>query len=123
MWENATGIKESRPFTRGTSQSRKSHWSQRPESATCIGKRSRSDGAGEVLGAVLTILGAGMRISRVVIRNFRSFALLDVPINGNTTCVIGENNTGKSNFTPYGYVSMRVFPRHIAHSQKTTFIR
>jgi putative ATP-dependent endonuclease of OLD family len=39
-----------------------------------------------------------MRISRIVVRNFRSFALLDVPINGNTTCVIGENNTGKSNF-------------------------
>lgn len=39
-----------------------------------------------------------MRISRVVIRNFRSFASLDVPILENTTCVIGENNTGKSNF-------------------------
>ena len=39
-----------------------------------------------------------MRISRVVIRNFRSFALLDVPLLANTTCVIGENNTGKSNF-------------------------
>src|SRR5258708_11497253 len=39
-----------------------------------------------------------MRISRVVIRNFRSFALLDVPLLENTTCVIGENNTGKSNF-------------------------
>jgi putative ATP-dependent endonuclease of the OLD family len=39
-----------------------------------------------------------MRISRVVIRNFRSFSLLDVPLLENTTCVIGENNTGKSNF-------------------------
>ena len=39
-----------------------------------------------------------MRVSRVVIRNFRSFTLLDVPILQNTTCVIGENNTGKSNF-------------------------
>jgi putative ATP-dependent endonuclease of OLD family len=39
-----------------------------------------------------------MRISRVVIRNFRSFEALDVAISGNTTCVIGENNTGKSNF-------------------------
>lgn len=39
-----------------------------------------------------------MRISRVVIKNFRSFALLDVPLLANTTCVIGENNTGKSNF-------------------------
>ncbi len=39
-----------------------------------------------------------MRISRVVIRNFRSFAHLDVPILKSTACVIGENNTGKSNF-------------------------
>lgn len=38
-----------------------------------------------------------MRVSRVVIRNFRSFENLDVAITGNTTCVIGENNTGKSN--------------------------
>lgn len=39
-----------------------------------------------------------MRISRVVIRNFRSFEHLDVDILAGTTCVIGENNTGKSNF-------------------------
>lgn len=39
-----------------------------------------------------------MRISRVVIKNFRSFKLLDVTLSGATTCVIGENNTGKSNF-------------------------
>ena len=39
-----------------------------------------------------------MKISRVVIRNFRSFAHLDVPITDGTTCVIGENNTGKTNF-------------------------
>ena len=39
-----------------------------------------------------------MKISRVVIRNFRSFAHLDVNIAPGTTCVIGENNTGKSNF-------------------------
>ncbi len=39
-----------------------------------------------------------MRISRVVIRNFRSFEHLDVPIMAGTTCVIGENNTGKTNF-------------------------
>jgi len=39
-----------------------------------------------------------MRISRVVIRNFRSFELLDVPLSAGTTCLIGENNTGKSNF-------------------------
>jgi putative ATP-dependent endonuclease of OLD family len=39
-----------------------------------------------------------MRISRVVIKNFRSFERLDVALNEATTCVIGENNTGKSNF-------------------------
>ena len=39
-----------------------------------------------------------MRISRVVIRNFRSFEYLDVPLSASTTCLIGENNTGKSNF-------------------------
>lgn len=39
-----------------------------------------------------------MKISRIVIRNFRSFEHLDVLISEGTTCVIGENNTGKSNF-------------------------
>lgn len=39
-----------------------------------------------------------MWISRVVIRNFRSFEFLDVALAERTTCVIGENNTGKSNF-------------------------
>ena len=39
-----------------------------------------------------------MKISRIVIKNFRSFEFLDVPIFSGTTCVIGENNTGKTNF-------------------------
>jgi putative ATP-dependent endonuclease of OLD family len=39
-----------------------------------------------------------MRINRVVIKNFRSFERLDVALNEATTCIIGENNTGKSNF-------------------------
>jgi putative ATP-dependent endonuclease of OLD family len=39
-----------------------------------------------------------MHISRVVIRNFRSFEHPDVPVAPGTTCVIGENNTGKTNF-------------------------
>lgn len=39
-----------------------------------------------------------MYIRRIVIRNFRSFEHLDVSIGPGTTCVIGENNTGKSNF-------------------------
>jgi putative ATP-dependent endonuclease of OLD family len=38
-----------------------------------------------------------VRISRIVIKNFRSFELLDVLIASGTTCLIGENNTGKSN--------------------------
>lgn len=39
-----------------------------------------------------------MYISRVVIRNYRSFEHLDIRIGSGTTCVIGENNTGKTNF-------------------------
>lgn len=39
-----------------------------------------------------------MRICRIVIRNFRSFEHLDLPISGGISCVIGENNTGKTNF-------------------------
>lgn len=39
-----------------------------------------------------------MQINRVVIRNFRSFAHLDIDIAPGSTCVIGENNSGKTNF-------------------------
>lgn len=39
-----------------------------------------------------------MYISRIVIRNYRSFSHLDLEIGPGTTCVIGENNTGKTNF-------------------------
>ena len=38
-----------------------------------------------------------MYISRLVIRNFRNFELLDVRLNDNVTCIIGDNNTGKTN--------------------------
>jgi putative ATP-dependent endonuclease of OLD family len=38
-----------------------------------------------------------MRISRIIVRNFRSFEQLDVSLSSNTMCVIGENNTGKTN--------------------------
>src|SRR5580698_5875818 len=38
-----------------------------------------------------------VRLSRVVIKNFRSFEELDVAISAGTTSIIGENNTGKSN--------------------------
>ncbi|WP_186100761.1 ATP-dependent nuclease [Burkholderia gladioli] len=39
-----------------------------------------------------------MRISRVVIQNFRAFQHLDISLDNNISCVIGENNTGKSAF-------------------------
>lgn len=38
-----------------------------------------------------------MYISRLVIRNFRNFAHLDVSLKPGVTCIVGENNTGKSN--------------------------
>lgn len=38
-----------------------------------------------------------MHISRLVIRNFRNFRHLDLPVNAGLTCIIGENNTGKTN--------------------------
>lgn len=38
-----------------------------------------------------------MYISRIVIRNFRNFRILDVPVYDGVTCIIGENNTGKTN--------------------------
>ncbi len=38
-----------------------------------------------------------MYISRIVIRNFRNFDHLDVSVQPGVTCVVGENNTGKSN--------------------------
>ena len=38
-----------------------------------------------------------MYISRIVIRNFRNFNHLDVRVNPGVTCLVGENNTGKSN--------------------------
>jgi putative ATP-dependent endonuclease of OLD family len=39
-----------------------------------------------------------MFISRVVIRNFRNFQQLDVTLGDGVTSVVGEDNTGKSNF-------------------------
>ncbi|MBU0656215.1 MAG: AAA family ATPase [Gammaproteobacteria bacterium] len=38
-----------------------------------------------------------MHLSRIVIRNFRNFRMLDVVIREGVTCVIGENNAGKTN--------------------------
>lgn len=38
-----------------------------------------------------------MFISRLLIRNFRNFALLDVPLHSGANCIVGENNTGKTN--------------------------
>ena len=39
-----------------------------------------------------------MHISRVVIRNYRNFFHLDVRLQNGVTCIVGENNSGKSNF-------------------------
>ena len=38
-----------------------------------------------------------MYISRIVIRNYRNFELLDVVLRSGVTCIVGENNTGKTN--------------------------
>jgi len=38
-----------------------------------------------------------MHISRLVVRNFRNLTAIDVPLRPGVTCVIGENNTGKTN--------------------------
>lgn len=37
-----------------------------------------------------------MQISRIVIRNFRLFRELDIKVNDDLCCIIGENNTGKT---------------------------
>lgn len=38
-----------------------------------------------------------MYISRIVVRNFRNFRFLDATLEPGATCIIGENNTGKTN--------------------------
>jgi putative ATP-dependent endonuclease of the OLD family len=38
-----------------------------------------------------------MQLSRIVIKNYRSLKFIDVQVAERTTCIIGENNTGKSN--------------------------
>jgi putative ATP-dependent endonuclease of OLD family len=38
-----------------------------------------------------------MRISRIVVKNYRSLDIVDVPVKEQATCIVGENNTGKSN--------------------------
>ena len=37
-----------------------------------------------------------MQVGRIVIRNFRTFAALDINVADELCCVIGENNTGKT---------------------------
>lgn len=37
-----------------------------------------------------------MKVSRIVIKNFRTFSSLDISISNDLCCIIGENNTGKS---------------------------
>jgi putative ATP-dependent endonuclease of OLD family len=41
--------------------------------------------------------GIQMQLSRIVIKNYRSLKLVDVAVKERASCVIGENNTGKSN--------------------------
>ncbi|MCK4624769.1 MAG: AAA family ATPase [Phycisphaerae bacterium] len=38
-----------------------------------------------------------MYVSRLVVRNFRNFRHLDVALQPGVTCIVGENNTGKTN--------------------------
>ncbi|MCM2397746.1 AAA family ATPase [Rhizobium sp. S95] len=38
-----------------------------------------------------------MQLSRIVVKGFRSLGFVDVPVVALASCVIGENNTGKSN--------------------------
>ncbi|MBR0866192.1 AAA family ATPase [Bradyrhizobium diazoefficiens] len=38
-----------------------------------------------------------MQLSRIVIKNYRSLKFIDAQVAERTTCVVGENNTGKSN--------------------------
>lgn len=38
-----------------------------------------------------------MYISRLLVRNFRNFKVLDVPLQPGANCFVGENNTGKTN--------------------------
>lgn len=40
-----------------------------------------------------------MFISRLVVRNFRNIAALDLPLRSGVTAIIGENNTGKTNLS------------------------
>lgn len=37
-----------------------------------------------------------MRISRIVVRNFRALKEVDIDVENDLTCIIGENNTGKT---------------------------
>ncbi|MCY4061891.1 MAG: AAA family ATPase [Chloroflexi bacterium] len=38
-----------------------------------------------------------MHISRIYVKNFRNFKEIDIPLSHGVTCIIGENNTGKTN--------------------------
>lgn len=46
---------------------------------------------------IIILLGEHMHLSRIIIRNFRNFKSLDIRLQNGVTCVIGENNTGKTN--------------------------
>ena len=38
-----------------------------------------------------------MYISRITVCNFRNFTFLDIPLSPHANCIVGENNTGKTN--------------------------
>jgi putative ATP-dependent endonuclease of the OLD family len=44
-----------------------------------------------------TLGGKALRVSRIVVKNFRALRFVDVPIATSSTIIVGENNTGKSN--------------------------
>jgi putative ATP-dependent endonuclease of OLD family len=39
-----------------------------------------------------------MYISRIIIRNIRNLVMLDIALSNRVTCIVGENNTRKTNF-------------------------
>src|ERR1035438_9287703 len=75
-----------------------------PKIGGCDSKRSRlqskSRGTGAVTRCPSRVARHGatdMYISRIVIRNFRNFASLDLSLEQGVFCIVGENNTGKTN--------------------------
>ncbi len=63
-----------------------------------------------------------MYIERVVIRNFRNLMNIDIHLNSGLTCVVGENNSGKSNFlTAMRMVLDTNYPNYLRKLTKEDF--